>query len=143
MIMKIPHHALVAVTLCAFSGAVLSGCQQNDVRRFRVSGRATFDGKDLPAGRIYFEPDSSRGNSGASGYAEIVEGRFDTNKNGKGSIGGPMIVRVNGHEKPKSLNDESSPARTYVRDYEERVELPKSATEWNVAIPKEHGEKSR
>jgi hypothetical protein len=141
--MKSLHHALVAVTLCAFSGVVFSGCQQNDVRRFRVSGRATFDGKDLPAGRIYFEPDSARGNSGASGYAEIVDGRFDTDRNGKGSIGGPMIVRVNGYEKPTSLSDESSPVRTYVRDYEERVELPKNATEWNVTILKEHGEKSR
>jgi hypothetical protein len=141
--MKSLHHALVALALCAFTGAVFSGCQQNDVRRFRVFGRATFDGKDLPAGRIYFEPDSSRGNSGASGYAEIVEGRFDTDKNGKGSIGGPMIIRVNGHEKPTSLNDESSPVRTYVRDYEERVELPKGATEWNVAIPKDRGEESR
>lgn len=141
--MNIPYHALVAVTLCAFSGAVFSGCQQNDVRRFRVSGRVTFDGKDLPAGRIYFEPDSSRGNSGASGYAEIVEGRFDTDKNGKGSIGGPMVVRVNGYEKPTSLSDESSPVRTYVRDYEERVELPKNATEWNVTILGEYGEKSR
>lgn len=140
---NIPYHALVAVTLCAFSGAVFSGCQQNDVRRFRVSGRVTFDGKDLPAGRIYFEPDSSRGNSGASGYAEIVEGRFDTDKNGKGSIGGPMVVRVNGYEKPTSLSDESSPVRTYVRDYEERVELPKNATEWNVTILREYGEKSR
>ena len=136
------HRTLVAMTVCAIGTAVLCGCRPTDVRRFRVSGRATFDGKDLPAGRIYFEPDSARGNSGAAGYAAIVDGRFDTALDGKGSIGGPMIVRVTGHEKPLDPNGES-PVAMYVRDYEESADFPQQDTEWNVTIPKERGVKSR
>lgn len=124
-------------TICCSLAVVVSGsgCQKAGVTRYRVTGRVTYDGKDLPAGIIYFEPDSARGNRGATGYAAIVDGRFDTAVKGKGAIGGAMIVRVNGHEKRANPHDES-PGIVYVKDHVEAADFPRAATEWNVAVPR-------
>lgn len=63
----------------------------------RISGRITFDGNPVPAGKIYFTPDSSKGNSGAAGYADIKDGMYDTNlPGGRGASSGPMVVAIEG-----------------------------------------------
>jgi hypothetical protein len=110
------------------------GCRKAGIARYRVTGRVTYGNKDLPAGTIYFEPDSARGANGPTGYATIVDGRFDTDLKGKGAIGGPMLVRVNGHEKRADPQDES-PGIVLVRDHLEQADFPQAAAEWNVAVP--------
>jgi len=126
---------LVVVICCVLAVAGSgSACRKAGVARYRVTGRVTYDGKDLPAGIIYFEPDSARGNLGATGYATIVDGRFDTAVKGKGAIGGAMLVRVNGHEKPANPHDES-PGIILVQDHVEQADFPQAAVEWNVAVP--------
>ncbi|TVP95392.1 MAG: hypothetical protein EA381_18845 [Planctomycetaceae bacterium] len=63
----------------------------------RISGMVTFDGKPVPAGKIYFTPDSSKGNSGPTGFADIVNGAYDTNlPGGRGAHSGAMIVAIEG-----------------------------------------------
>ena len=37
----------------------------------QVSGEITFNGKPVPAGRLWFNPDFSQGNDGPAGSAEI------------------------------------------------------------------------
>ena len=45
------------------------------------------------AGRVIFEPDTTQGNSGPGGYANIRDGYYETLR-GKGAVGGPHRVRV-------------------------------------------------
>src|SRR5579872_4051284 len=63
-----------------------------------VAGKVTFDGKPVPAGRIYFNPDFSKGNDGPQGYTQIRQGEFDTRQGGKGACGGPTVVVIQGYE---------------------------------------------
>jgi len=78
---------LALVVLCM-------GCGQEGNR---ISGMVTFDGKPVPAGKIYFTPDSSKGNSGPTGYADINNGAYDTNlPGGRGAHSGAMIVAIEG-----------------------------------------------
>jgi len=78
----------------------LSGCgTANDgPARFDISGKATFDGQPIPIGKIIFEPDASKGNNGPQGFADIVKGEFDTKKTGKGTVGGPHKIRIQGYD---------------------------------------------
>src|SRR3954452_19872297 len=85
------------VLTTAMSASVLvTGCGSSGTGVYRRTGTVTFAGKPVPLGTVYFDPDVAAGGSGASGFAEIVDGKFDTHNNGKGSISGPMIVRVTG-----------------------------------------------
>ena len=62
-----------------------------------VSGRVTFGGQPVPRGRIEFEPDAARGNSGPVGVAEIIDGRYQTSRR-FGAVSGPQVVRITGSD---------------------------------------------
>lgn len=80
---------LPVVALCAALGCGSNGS--------RVSGKITFQGKPVPAGKIYFTPDGSKGNTGQTGYATITDGTYDTSASGGMEVGqGPMIVAIEG-----------------------------------------------
>jgi hypothetical protein len=73
-----------------------SGCGLGE-RQYHLSGAITYQGKPVPAGTIVFEPDATKGNQGAAGYARIKAGRYDTRaEDGKGTVGGPHLVRILG-----------------------------------------------
>lgn len=85
--------ALVAL----LAAAVCGGCgRQVGPARFVVSGRVTYAGKPVAAGRIAFEPDPDRGNKGPAGYGDIVDGRYVTYP-GRGVVGGPQRVVIEGY----------------------------------------------
>lgn len=65
--------------------------------RYQVSGAVTYQGQPVPKGFVTFSPDTSQGNSGPGGGAEIVDGRYVTAA-GKGVIGGPHQVRIVGYD---------------------------------------------
>src|SRR6185436_20432354 len=82
------------IGLCAVS---LSGCGGNT--GYHVSGVVNFDGKLIPAGKIYFTPDTSKKNAGAAGFATIQNGAYNTaSSDGKLQVGGPMIVKIEGFD---------------------------------------------
>ena len=90
--------------LTGITAVLLLGCGGTDgPQLYQLSGEVKFEGQPLPYGRIEFEPDVSKGNSGGIGYADIVEGKYDTaTSSGRGVIGGPHIVRFYGSsEKPQ------------------------------------------
>lgn len=72
------------------------GCQKSDDGRYRFSGTVTYRGVPVPIGSIMFEPDSSKGNSGPAGSAAINDGKFDSDLNGSGFVGGPHVVTIQG-----------------------------------------------
>src|SRR5262245_32985136 len=81
------------VVILALGFVALSGCS-NEANLYRVSGVVSYDGKPIPKGVIHFVPQAD----GPSGFANIVEGKYDTAQQGKGVRGGAYDVRVNGFD---------------------------------------------
>ncbi|MCE9562261.1 MAG: hypothetical protein K8U57_09425 [Planctomycetes bacterium] len=80
---------------------MIAGCADNEPKRFRVSGKVTFNGQPIPHGDVLFTPDGAKKNSGAQGIATIRDGEFDTTAvGGKGYGGGPAVIRVTGLAAP-------------------------------------------
>ena len=121
-----------ATTLFASTALLLYGCSRgpsfND-----VSGTVTFDGKPVPAGRIYFNPDFSKGNDGPQGFADIKDGKYDTRNKGQGHAGGPMVISVEGFD-GKSENPDSVGKPIFVA-YEIKRELPKGPSVQALEVP--------
>lgn len=79
---------------CLFACLVLVGCGGSGVHS---SGKVTFKGEPVPKGKIYFIPDGSKGNKGATGWANIENGVYDTAAaGGKITVGGAMKVSIEG-----------------------------------------------
>lgn len=123
-----------------FACCVVAGC--GGQRGYRVSGKVTFQGKPVPAGKILFSPDATKGNTGPTGYADIKDGEYDTAlPGGKGVVGGPMIVEITGND-PSAKSDGSGPVepgtvKSLFPRYETKAELPKSETTKDFEVPKE------
>jgi hypothetical protein len=90
----------VASTIILWLPLAFAGCQRgagDGPARHPLSGKATYDGKPIPAGEICFDPDSAQGNQGPGGAADIVDGFYETRKD-FGVIGGPHVVRISGFD---------------------------------------------
>ncbi len=123
---------LVAI---AFAGLLIycSGCGGggDGPERFDVSGKVTFNGNAVPAGQIVFEPDAEAGNSGPAGHATISEGAFDTATDGRGTVGGPHIVRITGLSGPA----DSAGIKPLFREYQTKADLEKKASTASFDVP--------
>jgi hypothetical protein len=130
--------ALLPALVCCLSGCGGGG-------KYDVSGKVTFKGQPVPAGKIYFIPDGSKGNSGPTGYAVIQgDGTYNTSsRGGKPTVGGPMIVAIEGWD-PKSqgkteegdTSGEKTVAALFPR-YEKKVALPSSNSTQDFEVPAE------
>ena len=120
------------------------GCGGDGISRHRVAGSVTFDGRPLPAGEIYFEPDAAQGNVGPTGYARIRDGRFDTagDPPGQGAVGGPQRIRIEGYEAPAPRAGEGEPAGvTLFREFRTTATLPARDSNQDFAVPASAGER--
>lgn len=132
---------LVGLVVC-----LLSGCGKSD--GFDTSGNVTFKGAPVPAGKIYFSPDGSKGNSGATGYATIKDGKYDTAApDGKATAGGAMTVRIEGWD-PTSRGQQdkgdTSGEETFEAlfpSYETTAELAAANATQDFDIPAEAAER--
>jgi len=113
--------------------AVLAGCKPSGPAEYRRTGTVQFDGKPVPMGKIFFEPDVSAGGSGPTGYADIVDGRYTT-AGGKDARGGPTIVRVTGYsnENPDKISGFGQPL---FAEFETKLNLPEKASEHDIEVP--------
>ncbi len=90
--MKLPSPGPAAVAF-VLTFAWLCGCGPTEEKLYRVSGTVTYNGKPIPKGLIFFDPRVD----GPQGFANIVDGKYDTSQQGKGVRGGSTYnVRVNG-----------------------------------------------
>ena len=121
---------LVAAALSLF----VAGCGPSGPPSYRRSGAVTFNGKPVPLGKVYFEPDVAAGGSGASGFADIVDGRYDTGRGGQGSPNGPMIVRVTGYS-DENKDAISGYGRPLFAEYQTKADMPAAASEFDVEVP--------
>lgn len=130
--MKYQH--AIGAAVAAFSLAALAGCGPAD-RTHHVSGKATFDGKPIPKGKIFFDPNVAAGNAGPSGFADIVDGQYDTSRaGGKGTVGGAMTVRVEGYS-DQNVDAISGYGKPLFAQYSESVELPKEQSTRDFNVP--------
>lgn len=77
--------------------AMLCGCGGESMDLQDVSGAATFSGQPIAFGQLEFVPDAEKNFKAPAGYAEIVDGKYDTAAGGKGIVPGPYLVRVTGY----------------------------------------------
>ena len=125
---------LTALVLC------VQGCGGTDgPTTFNLSGNVTFDGKPVPAGQIVFEPDSAAGNSGPQAFAAIRDGKYDTTT-GKGTVGGPHVVRITGTEaggaggtSEAGPETEEAPTELF-SDFQTKADLPKELSTMDFAV---------
>lgn len=110
-------------------------------KTYRVSGKVTFKGQPVPSGKIYFMPDSAKGNTGQTGFANIRDGQFDTSASGgRGTIGGPVVIAIEGIDPASKDKAEKSPeveAKALFPRYEIPADLPKSDTTKDIDVPAE------
>jgi hypothetical protein len=85
--------------LFCLAALVLAGCGGGE-KLYDVSGTITFEGKPVPKGLIFFDPDTSKGTPGTQGFANIENGKFDTAARGKGQgiRGGTYQIRISGFD---------------------------------------------
>ena len=105
----------------------------------RVSGKVTFKGQPVPAGKIYFTPDASKGNSGATGYADIKDGAYDTSATeGQGAPAGAVIISVEGFDPNPPPGAEPDVTMTKLfAGYQKPVDLPAGASVQDIDVPAE------
>jgi len=138
--MRKPHmkwHRIGLLAACAGWFVLLtSGCGPSGPPRYQVSGAVTYGGEPIPAGRVFFEPDESKGNVGPIGTAVINGGRYET-RSGEGPIGGPHVVIINGHDGiPDPVEPDETPmGRTLFFPYKTHVDLPKEASTQDFDVP--------
>jgi hypothetical protein len=106
-----------------------------------VAGKVTFAGKPVPAGWITFTADTTKGNSGPQGVARIRSGTYSTaGKEGKGTVGGPMVVRIEGFDGQGT--DASPDGRRLFAPYEVAIELPRGAATKDLEVPASAADKA-
>lgn len=92
----LPKTASFSASLWLTALVLLAGCSgDRDDSRHDLSGRVTYAGKPVPAGRIVFSPDDAQGNQGPATIADIKDGRYRT-RAGKGAVAGAYVVTVYG-----------------------------------------------
>jgi hypothetical protein len=118
---------LLTATLC-LALASLIGCQKGE-KLFRVSGTVTYDGKPIPKGLIYFEP---QGDS-PQGFADIVNGKYETAEK-NGIRGGSYNIRVNGFN---GIQGPDAPfGQGLFPEYTGTKDLPQEDSTYDLDIPK-------
>lgn len=124
--------------LAAGSAIGTAGCNSSadDPRTCHVRGTVTYGGQPIPVGVITFEPDPAEGGSGPQGFAEIVDGRFNTTQSGRGTTGGAQIVVVSGYD--GQATEDSSSGKPLFPAWKTTVEVPRSTMtelDFNVTEP--------
>jgi hypothetical protein len=91
----------------------------------------------VPAGEITFEPDATAGNQGPAGYAKIADGQYDTRKTGKGTVGGPHVVRITGMSAGAKSGSDDAGAPPLFPEYQTKVDLEKGRGTKDFSVPAE------
>ena len=118
--------------------AMLVGCDSGS--GVRVSGMVTFQGKPVPVGKIYFMPDSAKGNKGGTGFADILDGKYDTKAaGGQNSPAGAVIIAIEGTDPSAAPTGKDTSgevtAKLLFSRYEVPVEMPTSAITKDIEVP--------
>lgn len=125
-----------AALLIALSCAAALGCGGDG--SVRVTGKVTFKGAPVPAGKVYFIPKDT----GATGFADIKNGTYDTGaQGGHGAPAGPVTIAVEGFDpttKDAKEKSEDVTAKVLFARHELTFDVPKgSAATKDIDVPAE------
>ena len=120
-------------TLLVAAGLVVAGCAKPEERLFDVSGTVTCNGKPVPMGLVFFDPDGTQGNSGRQGFANIHDGKFTTAVKGRGVHGGAYVVRVLGFD--GKTGDDHPMGNPLFDEFQQKKDLPRADAELNFDVP--------
>lgn len=92
---------------------VLSGCghEPDGPPRYQIHGKVTAKGQPVKEGRIFFSPDTEKGNNGPGAVAFIRDGEYET-EDGHGIVGGPHIVDILGWDETVDPESDAEPEVT-------------------------------
>ncbi|MSR31010.1 MAG: hypothetical protein EXR99_05830 [Gemmataceae bacterium] len=78
---------------------ILAGCGGGEAL-YDVTGIITHEGKPIPKGLIFFDPDPTAKTPGSQGFANIENGKYNTATAGKGRgiKGGKYLIRIGGFD---------------------------------------------
>jgi len=105
----------------------------------RVSGKVNYKGQPVPAGKVYIAPDTAKGNSGQTGYADIKDGAYDTSlPGGQGAVKGAVVFSVEGFDPtpPPGAGPDVTSTQLFT-NYQKPVELPAGASVQDIDVPAE------
>ena len=107
-----------------------AGCSRGPTRP--LAGAVSLGGRPVPRAFIQFQPDPAAGNTGPSGSAEVVDGRYRT-RPGFGVVKGPYVIRI----MPPVFEDggDATPAGFEFPGHVVRVNLSGSETTLDFEIP--------
>jgi hypothetical protein len=119
----------------ALLSSLLLGCSNSN--QSHVSGKITFKGAPVPAGKVYILPDSAKGNTGPSGFADIKDGQYDTKlAGGQPASPGAVIIAVEGIDPvpPPNASPDVTTTILFPR-YEVTGELTPKANTKDIEVP--------
>jgi hypothetical protein len=128
---------VLARMILVLLGGLVVGCGSD--KAGRVTGKVTFKGQPVPAGKVYITPDASKGNSGQAGFASIKNGTYDTSaEGGQGAVSGAVIIAVEGID-PNPPPGAGPDVTTTVlfSGYTKPVELQHGASVQDIDVPAE------
>lgn len=115
--------------------AVVGGCSKPTIPAvFEVSGSVTFAGKPIPAGRVVFEPDTSRGATGMVSIADITDGHYVTRPD-RGFAGGPCRVTIYGSDGTLPAENPADHDDALFPPWQTDVNLPQEPCQRDFAVP--------
>ena len=125
------EHLMAAAFLIAV--LLLAGCSSEE-RLYNISGTITYEGKPVVKGIVHFDPDATKGAKGTAGFANIVNGKYDTSVNGKGVRGGPYDIRINGFDGKEG--PEAPWGQAMFPEHNEKHDLQKANSELKIDVKK-------
>jgi hypothetical protein len=112
----------ISLAVCMAAITMVFGCGgESDGRSSNVSGSVTYNGAPVAVGTIQFRPASTEG--GPAGYADIVDGKYDTTATGKGVAGGSYIVVINGFDGNANPDAELPFGEPLFPEFETKVDI--------------------
>lgn len=113
--------SFILAALGLTGAGLLVGCGSGE-QLYDVSGTITYEGKPIPKGLIFFDPE--KGTPGTQGFANIENGLFDTSVSGKGKgiRGGAYSVRISGFD--GVVGPEAPFGKALFPEHEFKKELP-------------------
>ena len=133
------HRIVIAqrrVWLCllAVTCAAAAGCGDG-LKRYRVRGTVTFQGKPVESGAIFFEPTESVGKIAPTSYLPIRNGKYDAGENGP--VAGKYRVVVGGMDQSNNNVDDDGITHTpqLFKDYVFEVEIPPPNDTLDIEVP--------
>ncbi|EAQ80798.1 hypothetical protein [Blastopirellula marina] len=121
-----------SIAIFWLAAPLLIGCGPTN-STIHLHGHVTYDGQPVPNGTIYFEPDTTAGNSGHGSVAIIRQGAFDT-REALGVVGGPHLVRIEGYD--GIAHGDNADGQPLFPTFETKAELPASSSSIDFDVPK-------